>query len=51
MDETLERIGKRLEELEAQGLQDSDEYDDLSDDYQAIAQDLVLNQIFGEDDE
>jgi hypothetical protein len=47
--ETLEKLRKNLKVLEARGLTDSDEYERLSDEYQAIAQDLVMESIFEEE--
>lgn len=45
----LDRMAARLEELKQQGLEDSDEYEELSDEWQSLAQDLVLNNIFSDD--
>jgi len=45
----LDRMAARLEELKQQGLEDSDEYEELSDEWQSLAQDLVLNNILSDD--
>ena len=45
-EQLLANLGEQLDTLKAQGKTDSPEYEKLSDEYQALAQELVLNEIF-----
>lgn len=42
----LATLGRQLDELKAHGLTESPEYEKLSDEYQALAQEIVENEIF-----
>lgn len=44
----LEQIATQMEDLEKRGLQESNEYEKLSDDWQSLALDLVEVDILGE---
>jgi hypothetical protein len=48
---TLDKLSVRLDELEKAGLEESDEYEKISDDYQAIALNMVEGSILGDSDE
>jgi hypothetical protein len=48
---TLDKLSARLDELEKAGLADSDEYDKVSDDHQAIALNMVEGDLIGGGDE
>lgn len=43
--EILEILAKRMQELEELGLEDSDEYEKLSNDYHSVAIDLVFDEL------
>lgn len=49
--ELLDKLGKRLDELREAGLTDSEEYAIISEEWQMIANDLVILEILGVDDE
>lgn len=40
----LKSIGKRLEELREQGLEDTEAYENLSDEWQSLAQNILEGQ-------
>lgn len=44
--ELLDELSKQLGELEEKGLTDTPEYEKISDQYQDLAQDMVLSEIF-----
>lgn len=48
---TLNNIIARIEELEEQNLTHTDEYEDLSDDWQTLSLDMVFDNIFGDDED
>ena len=50
MDELLDSIRRRILEMEDDGLEDTQEYEDLSDDYQALALDWVTEDILEDTD-
>ena len=45
MDKLLESLRRRILEMEDDGLEDTQEYEKLSDDYQALALDRVVENI------
>ena len=48
----LKKLGARLDEMVKQGLTETDEYETISDEYQSLAQSLVLGNLYnGDDDE
>lgn len=49
--ERLDNIRKQLEELEQQNKTDTLEYEELSDDYQSIAQNMILPELLGHEDQ
>ena len=49
--ELILKIGQRLEELEKQGLTETQEYEDLSADWQDLAHNYVLGEMLDEDND
>lgn len=49
--ELLDNLGKRLDELRQAGLTDSEEYANISEEWQMLANDLVMLEILGDEDE
>lgn len=45
-EQLLANLAEQLNQLEAQGRTNTPEYDKLSDEHQALAQELVINEIF-----
>jgi hypothetical protein len=44
----LDKLSAQLDELEKAGLADSDEYDNISDDYQAVALNIIEADILSD---
>jgi hypothetical protein len=44
----LDKIGRKLELLRAAGLEDTQEYEDLSEEWQCLANNIIEGQLFDE---
>jgi hypothetical protein len=46
----LSNLRKQLEKMEKEGLSETELFESLSDDYQSLAMNSVIGEIFGEED-